>query len=143
MRLDRILMIAGAVVATACGGTSDGPPSAASMIQAYRVLGQEMVNAVASYRAEAVTTPDDAACETARERYRARMEEHVGRMHELSADVDRRAGEGHQGCMGDAACAGDALCVAEAIAAEFERHVAAGCTVYRSVVHSDTLPPMS
>lgn len=124
MRLDRILTLLAAVVATACAGGTSGTSSPSSTVQAYQALGQEMTDAVTAYHAGTSTMADTAACQTAWQAYHADMAVMVARMQEMSGVMDQRMGDY------DHAGAADMACVANAMTAELERHATAACAAH-------------
>ncbi len=121
MRLGRMLVAAGALVAAGCGGGTAETSSDVAAMQAYQALGQDVSSTVATYQADTAALPDDAACEAAYEKYEAPIAAMLGRMAEMSAMMDRYLAEYFFAAPPDMAC------VAEAMLAEFERHRGAAC----------------
>ena len=124
VRLDRILTLLAAVVATACAGGTSGTSSPSTTVQAYQALGQEMTDAVTTYQVGTSTMAYPAACQAAWETYHAEMADMVARMQEMSGVMDQHMGHD------DPAVAGDMACVANAMAAELERHATAACAAH-------------
>lgn len=116
----RRLMLAGVVAAmAACGGSSD--TSNTQDVQSFDTAGQDISAKVATYRAQAATMADMAACTAAENTFDGQVRPMVERMKQMSGAMDDRMRSMNGSDDADMGCGSDAM------QAELDRHRAAAC----------------
>jgi hypothetical protein len=116
----RRLMLAGVVAAmAACGGSSN--TSNTQDVQSFDTTGQDISAKVATYRAQAATILDMAACTAAENDFDGQVRPMVERMKQMSGAMDDRMRSMNGSDDADMGCGSDAM------QAELDRHRAVAC----------------